>query len=284
MNKILLNVNQNIDINLYPKEDSETVVVLIHGASEGATRYHQMATELNQYYNVITYNHPGHETGSVVNFEYNEIIDHTIKVINYAQANFKKVTIFAHSMGSLIIRETLVYLREDTKLIFSGAPVIGFVDRISTYCGLIALQVMNKDKVSAKLNHLVFDQKAKKIGLDNKQWLSSQSQIVEIFKSSKLYNQPFNNRSLEVLLDLTLNANRKDVYRKLSHHPLFLVSGSTDGFTNNGLNYRFITKYAKTAKVKVYPNSYHEIHNDIDRKQLFKDMIKFIEKEQNGKN
>lgn len=280
MNKRVIN---EVEFNEY-ETDSDKVIVFVHGASEGALRYSTLVNALNDKYNVITYNHPGHETGKDVDFDYNQILDTTKEVLMYAQGKYDDVTIFAHSMGSIVVRNLLVYIKHETKLILSGAPVLSYADRVSAYGGLAALTVLSKDKVSDKMNYLTFDKKAADIGLSDKAWLSSQSEVVELFKSSKLNNQKFTNRALNALLEMTINANSKEVYKKLRKYDLLLVSGMTDTFTNNGLNYRYITKWAPKAQVIVYPNSYHEVHNDIDKMVLIKDIRNIVEKDINGKN
>lgn len=280
MNKRVIN---EVEFNEY-ETDSNKVIVFVHGASEGALRYSTLVNALNDKYNVITYNHPGHETGKEVDFDYNQILDTTKEVLMYAQGKYDDVTIFAHSMGSIVVRNLLVYIKQETKLILSGAPVLSFADRVSAYGGLAALTVLPKDKVSEKMNYLTFDKKAADIGLTDKAWLSSQNAAVELFKSSKLNNHKFTNKAINALLELTLNANTKEVYKKLRKYDLLLVSGMTDTFTNNGLNYRYITKWAPKAKVIVYPNSYHEVHNDIDKMVLIKDICSIVEKDINGKN
>ncbi len=280
MNKKVIN---EVEFNEY-EADSNKVIIFVHGASEGALRYSTLVNALNDKYNVITYNHPGHETGKDVDFDYDQILETSKQVILYAQNKYDDVTIFAHSMGSIVIRNLLVYIKVETKLILSGAPVLSVADRISAYGGLAALAFVSKDKVSDKLNYLTFDKKAADIGLTDKKWLSSQSGVVELFKTSKLNNQKFTNRALNALLEMTLNANTKAVYKKLAKYELLLVSGMTDTFTNNGLNYRYISKCAPKAQIIVYPNSYHEVHNDIDKMVLIKDICNIVEKDTNGKN
>lgn len=281
--KIILNETNGFGINLYPSK-SDTAIVIMHGASEGALRYTELATKLNEHYNVITYNHPGHETGRVVDFELDELFEASKSVLQYAQSNYERVVVFAHSMGTLVLRNLLIYVKDDTKIILSGAPVLTGFDKFSSHLAMLALKIMGKDKVSEKMNFKVFDEKSSKNGLKDKAWLSSQEEIVMFFKASKLNNQLFTNKALSNLLEISIDGNKGRVYRKLGNFDLMLVSGGTDAFTNNGRNYRYITKYAKSAKVKVYSNSYHEVHNDKDKEQLIKDMIRFIEKDTNGKN
>lgn len=283
MEKIILNKTTGFGINLYPS-DSETAIIVMHGASEGALRYSEFATTLAADYTVITYNHPGHETGHPVDFEFDQILENSKEVLLYAQANYQQVIVFAHSMGSVVLRNLLIYVRDNTKLILSGAPVLKASDSISLKLAVLGLKSMKPEQISTKLNYKVFDQKSSKLGLADKQWLSSQAGVVMLFNNSKLNNQPFTNKSLKALLELTLIANDRKVLKKLKNFEMMLVSGATDTFTNNGLNYQLITKYANAAIVKVYPNSYHEVHNDIDKQQLMKDIKKFIEKETNGKN
>lgn len=283
MKKIILEEKSGIDFNLYP-HPSDTVVVIVHGASEGALRYTELVQSLNEKYNVITYNHPGHETGHAVDFEYEEILNTTKDVLQYAQNNFENVVIFAHSMGTVIVRNLLIYIKPETKIILSGAPVLSFGDKVSSRLAIFGLKFSDKNKVSPKLNYKVFDQKNSKRGLEDKTWLSSKPEVSLMFNNSQLYNQLFTNHAIRNLLELTLNGTDNKVYQKLKDFDLMLVSGGTDVFTNDGKNYQNIKKYANQAKIKVYPNSYHEVHNDVDRQQLINDMIKFIEKGTNGKN
>lgn len=275
MEKVIIDSHKQVAINLY-KQNTDSVVVIVHGASEGALRYSEFATKLQNQYNVITYTHPGHETGSEVNFSEDEILAYSKLVLTYAQDNFQKVTIFAHSMGTVIVRNLLIYLRDDTKLILSGAPILSIKDKIASMVGIVMLNCKRGSDVSSKMNYMIFDQKNSKIGLDDKAWLSTKEQIVELFKMSKLNNQLFTNRSLLALLELTLAASDANVYKQLRKHQLLLVSGGTDVFTNNGLNFKYILKKAPQAKTIIYPNSYHEIHNDVDKKKLLNDILKFI--------
>lgn len=271
------------ELNIY-KCDSDQVVIIIHGASEGCGRYHELATKLSANYNVITYNHPGHETGEPVDFTKEQILEKTRNIIKYAQSTYAKVTIFAHSMGSLVVRNLTDDLSYETQIILSGAPVLSVADKLSGYVAWCLLSVLPKNHVSLKLNYLTFDQKSNRIGLTDKTWISSDSQVVKEFISSDKYNKPFTNRGLKALLSLSFGANNKKLYKQLNNYRVLLVSGLVDSFTGNGQLYYNIVKQAPNVTVKVYPNSYHEIHNDIDRNQLYKDIRKFIDKEENGKN
>ncbi|WOO87540.1 alpha/beta fold hydrolase [Mollicutes bacterium LVI A0039] len=264
--------------------DSDTVIVVVHGASEGSSRYIQFATLFSQHYNVITYNHPGHETSQAVDFGVEQILERSIQIIEFAQSNYKKCIIFAHSMGSVVIRNILEAVNPDTKIILSGAPVLTTFDRISSYAALGLLTFLPQNAVSSKLNYLTFDQKSSKVGLDNKAWVCSDAKVVNEYLTDQVSNFPFTNKSLKSLLKMTLVANRKNIYQTLANYQLFLVSGLTDGFTGNGKHYQFILNYATKANHRIYPNSFHEVHNDIDKMQLYKDIIKFIEGNIDGEN
>lgn len=283
MEKIILETTSGSSFNLF-NHHSDTVIVVIHGASEGAQRYSQFVTHLNAKYNVITYNHPGHETGVAVDFTIDEILGTTREVLAYAQTNFKQVVIFAHSMGTVIIRNLLGDVNPGTKIILSGAPVISFGDKLTSRLALFGLKFSRKNKVSPMLNYQVFDQKNSKRGFEDKAWLASDPEVAMKFTNSQLHNHMFTNLAISNLLKLTLGATTNDVYQKLKEFDLMLVSGGTDVFTNDGKNYQHISNYANQAQINIYQNSYHEVHNDVDQQQLYTDIIKFIEKGTNGKN
>ncbi len=281
--KTIKNLERETELNIY-EGPSNKVLIICHGASEGALRYIKMAEYFKQYFTVITYNHPSHETGAAVDFTYDQIVEDTAAVISYAQKEYETVSIFAHSMGSLVVRNNLSYIKDDTKLILSGAPVLSFSETVQLYGLSLILKYSDKDLVSDKWNYKMFDEKNAKAGLENKSWISSKQYIVDIYKQSKLSNQKFTNRSLLALVELTLNSCGKDVNRKLKKYELMLVSGARDVFTHDGAGYDKIKKQCTNAQVNIYQNSYHEVHNDIDSEQLFDDILKFIEKDANGKN
>lgn len=272
-----------LEVNLFPA-NSKKLLIIIHGASEGKTRYQKMAESLSSTINVITYNHPGHETGNNVDFDIDGILNNTKLVLEYGKEHFDDITIFAHSMGSLVIRNLLDNLNDGTKIILSGAPITSPFETFINKLLRLMLSLLPDAKTSKQLNYLAFDAKSSKFGLNDKTWICSDMNVVRQFKSTKLNNQLFTNKSLKALITLSNRANSKVTINNLVKFQLFLVSGSIDVFTNNGINYRFITDVASKAVVKVYPNSYHEVHNDIDRNILYKDILDFIEKETDGKN
>ncbi len=284
MNKKIVNNNgREIEINIY-EGNPEKALIICHGASEGTLRYAQMAEYFKQYFTVIIYNHPGHETGSPVDFTYEQITGDTAAVVLYVQKQFADVTIFAHSMGSLVIRNVLSFIKSDTRLILSGAPVLSFSDTVQLYGLAVLLKYSNKDEVSDKLNYKLFDEKSAKLGLTDKQWISSKQYIVDIYRQSKLANQKFTNRGLLALTELSLNANTNEINKKLNKFKLMLVSGGTDVFTANGKAYQKLSKSEEDTSIHIYQNSYHEVHNDVDNYQLFEDILQFTKKESNGKN
>ncbi len=282
MEKIKL---QNSTISLYPGVKSrDDVIIIVHGASEGESRYRELASKLCMSLDVITYNHPGHETQDNVKFTYLQILKTTNEVINYGCQNYQNVTLYAHSMGSLVVRNLIFGINQNVKIILSGAPVLSLSDKLSSYGGLALLTVLSRDKVNKQLNYLVFDQKASKHELDDKKWICSLQDVVCDYKTDGVSNYLFTNESLKALIKLSLKANTKSVYEKLNNYELLLISGAVDHFTNNGQSYYKICKYAVNSQVNIYENSYHEVHNDIDKNQLVKDILKFIEKDVNGKN
>lgn len=286
MQKVKINGHtQSLELSYYEAlEPTERALVIVHGASEGALRYAQMATLFTTKFNVIVYNHQGHENGIPVNFEFDEIVGDTQKVILYAQNQYSDVTIFAHSMGTCVLKMCSTYIRKNTKIILSGAVVTSKLDNFKLLLLSLLLKFYDEDKVSEKLNYLLFTEKNDKNGLENHKWLSSREAVYTYYNQSNLYGQPFTNRSLKALVKLLRQTNKSKVLKKLAKYNIMLVSGGTDVFTNNGDGYQQIIKHTPKGKIHIYPNSYHEVHNDIDAYQLFDDIFKFCGVETNEKN
>ena len=83
---------------------------------------------------------------------------------------------------------------------------------------------------------------------------------------------------LMTLLDL---CNRKDWFKNTNQElPIFLISGDKDPVGNNGEGvkkvYELLLANGKNAKMKLYPNCRHEIHNDSCKEEMFQDILNFI--------
>lgn len=272
--------NREIQVYIYGAENKDAIVIC-HGAGEGAGRYVELASKLSDEFAIITYTHLGHETKKAVELEtIEDLTEDAINVIKYAKGAFPSVTVFAHSMGSLIIRNKLNKISKNTKLILSGAPIVSPMEKGMLYASLPVLNVLSAKGVNPMLNDMFFENKNKKIGLGDNSWISSDQSVVDEFNKNALYGQDFTNNSLKILANLTLKANSKEVYQTLNDFKdVLLISGATDVFTGNGEKHAQIIKHAPSIKSIIYPNSYHEVHNDIDSNQLIVDIKQFIKED-----
>ncbi len=282
--KIYVN-NREIQINIQANNNHHAIV-FCHGASEGAGRYEQFCKLLINNFDTITYNHRGHENKQAVELESSKLLVADLKeVIKWSKKHYQKISVFAHSMGALICLLSLEVLSKDDAIILSGVPTINRQDKWALTLAKYPLRALRANKTSKILNDMFFQNKNKRIGLENNKWLTSRLEQVDKYNTSQLYGQHFTNHSLAILAQMTLKANSEKTFKQLAtFNKVLLISGSTDVFANDGKNYYYITKYAQSAKVNIYENSYHEVHNDIDSGQLANDLIVFLQEGKNGEN
>ncbi len=282
-----------------PDDDNVRAIVQIsHGMAEHAARYERFAEVLTREGFVVYANdHRGHgkTAGSLNNVGFlakkdgwNLVVKDMFKLTIICKNEYigVPVILFGHSMGSLLSREYITrHGHEINGAILSGtAGNPGSLGKTGVLIAKLASLFFGKRSKSNLLNYLSFG-KFNKGFVPNRtdfDWLSSDNAEVDKYVNDPycggVFSAGFFKDFLSGIIDLYNEDKLEEVPKML---PLLFLSGEKDPVGNNG---KGVTEtfelYKQTGlmdvSMKLYKDSRHEILNEVNRKEVYKDIIDWI--------
>lgn len=277
--------------------NAKGVVQIVHGMCEYKERYEGFIDYLTQNgYIVFAHDHRGHG-GSVTaneNLGYfgdkkgEAIVDDAALVTDEIRRLYPglSVTLFGHSMGSLVVRAYIQkYEEKIDKLIVCGSPsknsLAGFGlmlnGVISAFCG-------KKYRSRLMANASTGGGDDKFPGEGKNAWLTRDKTVVEKYNADEKCNFIFSCNGFSNLLHLVKNAYKKKKYpAKHSDLPIFFMAGADDPVIGSEKKWLEAQQFLrdvgyKNVTGKSYPKMRHEILNELGKEEVYADALAFIEK------
>lgn len=277
--------------------NAKGVVQIVHGMCEYKERYEDFIDYLTQNgYIVFAHDHRGHG-GSVTaneNLGYfgdkkgEAIVDDAALVTDEIRRLYPglSVTLFGHSMGSLVVRAYIQkYEEKIDKLIVCGSPSKNSLAGV----GLMLNGVISAFRGKKYRSRLMAN--ASTGGGDNKfpgegknAWLTSDKTVVEKYNVDEKCNFVFSCNGFSNLLHLVKNAYKKKKYpAKHSDLPIFFMAGADDPVIGSEKKWLEAQQFLrdvgyKNVTGKLYPKMRHEILNELGKEEVYADALAFIEK------
>jgi len=273
-------------------------VQIAHGMAEHAGRYERFAGALNQAgYVVYANDHRGHgkTAGSPENMGYFSDENGWIKVVqdmhtltNIVKKEFpgKPVFLFGHSMGSFLARHfAMLYGGEIQGLILSGtAGDPGVLGKIGLFIAKLDARLHGKKAPSPIMNKLSFGayNNAFKPNRTDYDWLSSDNVEVDQYINDPWCGAVFSAGFFCDMLEGIAYINKKENIAKIPKDlPIYIFSGEKDPV---GAHTRGVTQVYNALKnagitditLKFYKDGRHEMLNEINRREVFKDVIAWL--------
>ena len=303
MKKEYLIINSNCDnlpisFTIFTPDDSiKGIFQISHGMAEHKERYYEFMEYLaNNGYIAVISDHRGHGKSVLVqedlgyfyeeNAEY--IVEDLHQITLYVKDLYpnKHVTLFGHSMGSMIVRKYIKkYDNDVNKLIVCGSPSKNNLVDIA----LLLTKIMTKkkgDRYRSELLHQLSVGNLNKKVKDNKKsthsWISSNKKVVQKFDKDKLCGFVFTLNGFKNLYILMKEIYDKNNWRlDNTNMPIFFIAGSNDPVIKGKRNWdnsqKFLQKLGyKNVSGKLYENFRHEILNEKNNQEVYDDILKFI--------
>lgn len=277
--------------------NAKGVVQIVHGMCEYKERYEDFIDYLTQNgYIVFAHDHRGHG-GSVTaneNLGYfgdkkgEAIVDDAALVTDEIRRLYPglSVTLFGHSMGSLVVRAYIQkYEEKIDKLIVCGSPSKNSLAGV----GLMLNGVISAFRGKKYRSRLMAN--ASTGGGDNKfpgegknAWLTRDKTVVEKYNVDEKCNFVFSCNGFSNLLHLVKNAYKKKKYpAKHSDLPIFFMAGADDPVIGSEKKWLEAQQFLrdvgyKNVTGKLYPKMRHEILNELGKEEVYADALAFIEK------
>lgn len=277
--------------------NAKGVVQIVHGMCEYKERYEDFIDYLTQNgYIVFAHDHRGHG-GSVTaneNLGYfgdkkgEAIVDDAALVTDEIRRLYPglSVTLFGHSMGSLVVRAYIQkYEEKIDKLIVCGSPsknsLAGFGLMLN---GVISAFRGKKYRSRLMANASTGGGDDKFPGEGKNAWLTRDKTVVEKYNADEKCNFVFSCNGFSNLLHLVKNAYKKKKYpAKHSDLPIFFMAGADDLVIGSEKKWLAAQQFLrdvgyKNVTGKSYPKMRHEILNELGKEEVYADALAFIEK------
>ncbi|NLO86138.1 MAG: alpha/beta hydrolase [Clostridiales bacterium] len=271
------------------------IVQFAHGMAEHIDRYQDTAERLNKAgYIVVGHNYLGHGKRAKVKGYFADkngwdaLIEDVHAIRQDMQKQYPSVPyfIFGHSMGSMLIRTyCLKHEQGLAGVILSGT---GHFDKMTVTAGSLIAKIQcafgyakKPSKLIDKISFSAFNNQFKNPRTPN-DWLSRDESQVDRYLADEYcgfvftaggYRDMFT--GLRRLYPENLGAMEKDI-------PILMFSGALDPVGANGVG---VTKVADEIKavgvtdftLKLYPDGRHEMLNEINREEVWSDIIAWLD-------
>ena len=281
----------NRPITLYVYDDVESpkgVIQLIHGMQEHCLRYEHVAKFFNDNgYIVITYNQRGHgkeavESGKAGFSEgdiYSECVKDAVTISEFITKNYNyPLIVYGHSFGSLVTQKYIQVCHLAKKIVLSGTgngsdAVFGFGKFVTGF-----LSLFGKNRSGKMIEKISFGGYEKKFSDHN--WLSR-----DINVWNEYHNDPLCGVSFPLSFYNNLFKNLRKLNRGIKNiapdTKILIIAGDKDPLGNNGKSLIKLEKTFKkkgvNARLKLYKDCRHELHNELNKEEVFSDVLNFLE-------
>jgi acylglycerol lipase len=252
-------------------EQAKASIILIHGMGEHAQRYQHWANRFYQYQIAwYAFDLPGHglSTGKKGHFKsldtIFEGINQLIALIKQEQGEMPLI-LYGHSMGGNLALQFLLNVPHPFQIALVTSPWIRLVHPPAR--PMIWL---------ATLMHHLFPGFTQGSGLKARD-MSSQST-----ESQQYEKDPLNHKLISANSFFLIHQGGMMIERSISklNIPLFLTHSSDDPLTSYNAS-KAIAKNHSFIEFHEFKEVRHELHNDIQRDELFRLEIEFIQKHLN---
>lgn len=274
------------------------VVQIFHGMAEHAMRYGDFADYLNrQGYVVGASDHRGHgETakgvealGDIGEDGFDKIVEDGYEINKRIKKMYPDLPIllFGHSFGSFIAQAYFFqYGKSIEALILSGSAFMKGIP-VKLGKGIASLQknLYGGKKKSHLLDNLTFGRYNKRIDnpISKFSWLSRDEREVKKYEEDPLCGTIFPTVFYYYFFDGLLKLyQRKDVGEISKALPILLVSGEEDPVGAYGKLVKDLHKFyldigMEDTSIKLYEGARHELLHEINKEEVYKDILKWIE-------
>ena len=281
-----------------PEGSPKAIVQIIHGIAEHVERYDHFARYLNSLgYLVVAEDHMGH--GKSICDEvpqgyfaggWDAAVEDCCRLMEHMMAAYPNVPymLFGHSMGSFLARSILIK-RPDSgikaAIICGSAWMPGAVIQGGKLISGLLMSGDGAKKPSETLQKIMFsgyDKRIEKVRTPC-DWLSRDEAVVDAYMADPLCGfQPtpaLANAMMNGLLYIQNASNLKRMNREL---PVHFIAGAEDPVGAYGDGVRkaaqmFIRSGMKYVSVKLYPGCRHEIHNELNREEVYQDISGWLD-------
>lgn len=287
-----------LGLSVFEAGQAKGCIQIIHGMEEHRGRYDEFAQKLcGAGYHVVTSDMRGHGKDAPLPGFFNErdgyrdLLSDQKLISTYIRDRFQveRVIIFAHSMGTIIVRNLLQTESDGyEKVILSGYPYDP--GRPATGLALFLCSVAAAFRGPRYYSRFIqnlgtggFNKTIRNPKTDS-DWLSYNEENIRAYKADKYCGRGFTVSADRDLFMLVRHMSEVKSYRSVNAAlPIFMIRGEDDpatGFEKGASRSIGTLKRAGFRQIyfKTYPHMRHEILNEKGRDTVIADVIRFLDK------
>ncbi len=248
-------------------EESPTIL-WVHGFAEHCLRFTEIINYFGQKgYNSISFDLRGHGKSEGIRAfirYFNEYLQDLNAVRNYYEQKYPKTKWFlvGHSMGGLIVirYHQTMFEKNIWQMKVVSSPLLGVAAPVPVWKKILSKWIVN-----------ICPQISIPSGL-NPDHLSHDPKIVENYKNDKLVLKNATAGWYEATMQAIQDAFQE--VKKMQPGIHFLIAGD-DKLVDPHATQKFYDLIPKEnhSKFKIYPNMYHEIFNEVEKKVVWEDLL-----------
>lgn len=281
-----------------PEGEPKAVVQILHGIAEFVERYDDFANFLTQHgFLVVAEDHMGHgqsiNGGGIQGYFHGgwfTAVGDSLQLMADIKAEYPHLPyiLFGHSMGSFMARTILCKYPQCglSAAVICGTgwqPAFALPALIKVMDGICK---KNETKPSESLQKLIFGGYNRKVEHPRTEydWLTRDAKIVDEYIAHPLCgftaSAGFLRDMIKGIHFIEQKENLKNMNKQL---PVFFIAGGDDPVGSYGKGvYTAAEEFKKAGmedvSIRIYPMGRHEILNEINRKDVYQDVLRWIEK------
>ena len=274
--------------------DVRAVVQIAHGMAEHSGRYEQFGCALAERgFAVYLNDHAGHGRSvgpagyfGAENGWQNMVEDmHTLTEFMRKDAPDQPVFLLGHSMGSMLARSYMArYGRGLSGVVLIGPPPPNKMAPIAQNICRHELKKGGEEPNPAIMNILAhtFNKQIPKAESPN-EWICRDESVVQAFDGDPMCGFPFTNQGYyDLVTGLRDITGREWAQRVPEELPVLILAGKEDAVAGYGASPRRIERQlreggAQFVTTKVYEGARHELLNELNRKEVYGDIFRWLD-------
>lgn len=286
------NDGMRLSLSVFETHNARCVVQLIHGMNEHMGRYQEFANFCNSKgIIVVGDDHRGHglTAGSrdlVGKADY-DIFEKTLidelEITAYIKDKYKlPIIILGHSYGSFLAQK---YIQTQSAQDVAGFILTGTgkLSILSILFGRVVSRFGSIDKEAKLIAKLTFGAYDKKLKIGHNDWLTCDPEIVAKYNNDEYIISAFSYGFYRSFFKGLMSLYRKSFYEIDKNTKIYIKCGQKDGVGAwgkypNALYKAYKKIGLKNVDIKLYENMRHEILNEVERQDVFNDILLDINK------